>query len=267
MDGIPAHDGQRSIDWGRTSDDYASFRPGYPDSFYEHLAALGVPMNGLRVLDLGCGTGALSLGLARRGAHVTGVDIAVDQVQAARDVAAGAGLKAHFDVRPAEDTGLPAGSFDLVTASQCWLYFDTPRVLEEVRRVTAPGGRLMTCHLCWLPRLDSIARSSEALVLQHNSDWGGADWPGLIAAKPGWTPDDFPFLGNFEYDEGLSFTHESWRGRIRACRGIGATLNAEEVACFDAQHAALLQRTAPPRFEVLHRIDAHLLGTDHTHGS
>jgi hypothetical protein len=148
-----------------------------------------------------------------------------------------------------------------VTASQCWLYFDTERALDEVRRVSAAGARLMTCHLCWLPRLDEIARRSEALVLAHNPHWTGADWPGLIAAKPAWTPDDFRFLGNLEYDEGLPFTRESWRGRMRASRGVGASMSAQEVARFDAEHAVLLDKIAPEAFQVLHRIDAHLLLT------
>lgn len=261
MDGIRPHDGDRCIDWGRTSDDYAAWRPGYPDSFYQRLGDLDVALDGLRVLDLGCGTGALSLGLARRGAHVIGVDIAAPQVEAARRRAAEQGLDARFEVRPAEDTGVPDGSIDLVTASQCWLYFHPKRVLDEVRRVTARRGRLMTCHLCWLPRLAPIARASEALILAHNPDWGGADWPGLIAAKPGWTPDDFSFLDNVEYDEELPFTRESWRGRIRACRGVGAALTDEEVQRFDAEHAALLEKIAPEAFGVLHRIDAHLLAT------
>ncbi len=263
MDGIPAKDGDRLVDWGLTSDDYAAFRPGYPDSFFERLGReLGLALPGLRVLDLGCGTGALSRGLARRGARVTGIDVAEDQVRAARRLAAEEGLDARFEVRAAEDTGEPPAAYDLVTASSCWLYFDAAAALDEVRRVAAPGGRLMTCHLCWLPRLDAIARASEELVLRHNPEWGGADWPGEIARVPGWTPRDFVFLGALEYDEALPFTRETWRGRFRACRGVGATMTAEEVARFDAEHAALLERVADPEFTVLHRIDAHLLGVD-----
>ena len=46
---------------------------------------------------------------------------------------------------------------------------------------------------------------------------------------------------------------------MRACRGVGATLGDDEVAAFDAEHAALLARIAPDPFNVLHRVDAHLL--------
>lgn len=259
MDGIRPRDGSRSIDWGKTSDDYIAFRPGYPDSFFERLRELDVDFDGLRVLDLGCGTGALAIAMAQRGAHVTGIDIAENQVRAAHERARALGLDADFRVAPAEQTGLDDASFDLATASQCWLYFDAPRACRELERVLVPEGRVMTCHLCWLPRLDATARASETLVLKHNPEWSAADWPGLIAAVPGWKPEHWEFLGNLEYDEPLPFTRESWRGRIRACRGVGATLSDDEVRAFDEEHAALLDRIAPEEFTILHRIDAHVM--------
>ena len=259
MDGIRPTDGSRRIDWGKTSEDYARHRPGYPRSFYARLGTLDVQLEGLRVLDLGCGTGALSLALAERGARVVGIDTSENQVRAARESARARGLDARFHVASAEDTGTESGAFDLVTASQCWLYFDAERACTEVRRVLRPEGRLLTCHLCWLPRRDSVARQSEHLVLQRNPDWGGADWPGQIPAVPSWMPATWQFCGSFEYDEPLPFTRESWCGRIRACRGVGATLDPDEVASFDEEHTALLKRIAPPTFSVLHRIDAHLV--------
>ena len=48
-------------------------------------------------------------------------------------------------------------------------------------------------------------------------------------------------------------------GRIRASRGIGTTLNAEQVAAFDTQHEALLTKIAEPEFTITHRADAQIL--------
>ncbi len=58
----------RAFDWGRTSRDYATHRPGPPPSCYDMLARLGVGLAGQRVLDLGTGTGVLAraVGLNRR---------------------------------------------------------------------------------------------------------------------------------------------------------------------------------------------------------
>jgi hypothetical protein len=63
----------------------------------------------------------------------------------------------------------------------------------------------------------------------------------------------------FVFDEHLPFTRDSWRGRFRACRAIGATLTPEQTDAFDREHDALLREIAPEHFTVLHRIDAHIL--------
>ncbi len=259
MYGISPTDPGREIDWGKTSGDYGLYRPGYPESFWGRLEGIGAGVAGQRVIDLATGTGGLARRFAERECRVVGLDISHGQVREAARLAAEAGLRARWIVARAEATGLAAASWDLVSASQCWLYFDRPRAIREVKRLLAPGGRLLTCHLCWLPRTDAVARETEALVLRYNPSWTAADYAGEIPDCPKWAEGEFEVASTFWYDEALPFTAESWRGRIRACRGVGAALTASEVASFDADLASLLTRFAPERFTVLHRIDAHLL--------
>lgn len=249
----------REFDWGRTSQDYARYRPGYPSSFYERITALGIGLPGQRVLDLGCGTGNLARELARLGCQVTGVDISEGQIATAQRLCANDGLKVDFLVRPAENTQLSDGSFDVITAAQSWLYFDRDRMSVEVKRLLAPGGRLMTCHIGWLPRQDPIAKQTEELVLKHNPDWTAADLSGEVPATPLWIGGDFAVIAFFVYQEAIPFTRESWRGRVRACRGVGAEMAQEEIRAFDAELDNLLRRTVPETFTVLHWIDAHIL--------
>lgn len=252
-------DGGRCIDWSRTSRDYAAHRPGPPDRLYAMLALLDVGLPRQRLLDLGTGTGLVALEFARRGLAVCGTDIAAGQIASAREAAQGEGLDVDFRVAPAEACPFPDGSFDVVTASQCWMYFDAARAVAEVRRVLAPGGVLVTTHFSWLPRSDPVARASEALVLAHNRDWRGADWSGAVPAVPAWSPGLAEVQAMFWFDVDVPFSHLDWRGRMRACRGIGATLDPEAVAAFDTEHAALLARIAPDPFTVRHRVDAHVL--------
>jgi SAM-dependent methyltransferase len=259
MPAIATIDAGRSFDWGRTSADYVAHRPGPPPSFYERLHALGVGRAGQRILDLGTGTGLLARQFARQGADVVGVDIAPEQIAAAARLAREEGLSVRFAVAPAEATGALDASFDAVTANQCWLYFDKARVIPEVRRLLAPGGVLVTSHFSWLPRLDAIARQSEELVLRFNPGWGGADWHGTVSPMPKWAESDFELAAMFCYDERIPFTREGWRGRVRACRVVGASLPPGEVARFDREHDALLRRIAPDAFAILHRLDAHIL--------
>ncbi|MGA9885411.1 MAG: hypothetical protein WBQ34_16975 [Candidatus Acidiferrales bacterium] len=82
---------------------------------------------------------------------------------------------------------------------------------------------------------------------------------GNVSPCPEWIGQDFSVAAFFVYEEAIPFTRESWRGRIRACRAIGAELSFEETEKFDKEHAQLLERIAPEEFTVLHRIDAHIL--------
>jgi ubiquinone/menaquinone biosynthesis C-methylase UbiE len=254
-----AVDPGRTIDWSHASLDYAAHRPGPPQRLYEMLALQGIGLAGQRVLDLGTGTGLVAREFARRGARVCGTDIAAGQIETARLEARRDGLEIDFQVAPAEACPYPDASFDVVSASQCWTYFDPDRAIAEVRRVLMPGGVLVTTHFSWLPRADPVARASEELVLKFNPDWRGANWSGAVPSLPAWAAGRAEVRAMFWFDVRVPFSHADWRGRVRACRGIGATLGLEEVASFDADHAALLARTAPDPFTVLHRVDAHVL--------
>lgn len=258
MHDLTGTDGGRPIDWSHTSVDYAAHRPGPPGRLYDMLAALGVGLPGQDLLDLGTGTGLVARSFARRGCRVSATDIAPGQIDAARVEAAAEGLTVDFQVAPAEACPFADARFDVVTASQCWLYFDPDRAMAEVTRVLRPGGVLVTTHFSWLPEAGSVARGSEDLVLRHNPAWTGADWSGRIPEVPAWSKGRAEVTAMFWFDEDVPFTRESWRGRMRACRGVGATLSADEVAAFDEEHRVLLERLAPPEFLVRHRVDAHL---------
>ncbi len=258
MPTFSAHDQGRNIDWSLTSDDYAVYRPGYPQTFYDRIHALGVGVQGQRVLDLGTGTGVLARQFASRGAFVTGLDIAEGQINAARRLAQEQSLDITFDVRPAEDTGQPDNAFDLVCAAQCFLYFDKPKAVAEIKRVLDVGGRLFTSYIGWLPREDPIAAASEKLVLQHNPAWSAGDWSGDMPPAEPWSVGPFEVVERIAYKEPITFTRASWRGRIRACRGIGATLSNEVVEAFDREHDELLREIADEQFDIVHRIGAYI---------
>ncbi len=251
-------DAGRRFDWGRTSVDYDRFRPGPPESFYERLRAFAVGRSGQRILDLGTGTGLLARRFAEAGAVVSGLDISADQLSVAQAAASRDGLDIEFRQGGAESLPFRSSSFDVVTANQCWMYFDLKQTIPEVLRVLRPEGLLLVSHFSFLPRQDPLVAASEALVLEHNPDWSGADWDGVLPAEPSWSREAFDLVGLFVYDEAIPFTRESWRGRMRALRGIAATLTEDEVAAFDRAHEAMLKKRAPNEFGVLHRIHAHL---------
>jgi len=251
-------DAGRGIDWGRTSQDYDRYRPGPPDSFYRKLQALDIGLPDQRILDIGTGTGLLACRFAAQGAHVAGIDVSAEQIAMAQSAAQQEALSIDFRVAVAEDIPHSERSFDVVTANQCWLYFDNTRVIPQVCRVLAPAGRLLVSYFSFMPRLDAVAQASEALVLKYNPDWNGADWDGVIAPVPNWSAEHFELVGMFVYDEQIPFTRESWRGRMRALRGIAASLSPSQVSAFDVEHDTLLGSLAGNEFDVWHRIHAHI---------
>lgn len=216
-------------------------------------------LSGQSLLDLGTGTGWVAREFARRGAQVAGCDVSVEQIEEARVVARADGVSVDFRVAPAEQLPFGDAVFDGAIAMQCWIYFDLERVIPELRRVVKPGGQVVVSHFSFLPRLDPIARASEALVLEFNPDWGGADWDGTVPLPlPRWAREQLEETDHFVYDEAIPFTRESWRGRMRALRGVGASLDPGEIQRFDERHAELLEASTEESFEVLHRIDAYL---------
>jgi ubiquinone/menaquinone biosynthesis C-methylase UbiE len=150
------HEG-RSIDFGRTAADYAQYRPGFPSSFFDRVQRDGWIRRGLRVLDIGTGTGSLALGFADRDMDVTGLDPAPELLDVARRRAGELGLAAEFVVGRAEATGLGDGVFDLVSAGQSWWWFDADATIREVKRVLVSGGRLLICNFSYLPLPGTVA--------------------------------------------------------------------------------------------------------------
>jgi SAM-dependent methyltransferase len=246
------------INWGNASRDYGAFRPGYPEEFYDLLARLGAGLPGQRILDLGTGTGVLARAFAARGADVTGADVAPDQIREAERLAAESGLSIRFLVSRAEDLDLPDDSFDAVSAGQSWIYFDPVALTPKLKRWLRDRGLIVLTHLNWLPLEDEIARRSEDLVREYNPRWQAHSYSGETSPYFNGSLQDFRLVAYHVRRANLAFTRESWRGRIRACRGIGASLTPERVAAFDAAHAALLAEITPPQFTILHQIELHI---------
>ena len=105
---------------------------------------------GTRMLDVGCGAGQISIPAARAGAVVTGVDIATNSVQRARERAAEEGLEARFEEGDAEALAFADGSFDLVVSLIGAMFAPRPeRVAAELVRVCRSGGRIAMAN--WTP--------------------------------------------------------------------------------------------------------------------
>jgi SAM-dependent methyltransferase len=235
-----------TVEFGKTAADYARYRAGFPKSLFDRLATFGIGRTGQGVVDVGTGTGTVARNFAVRGCRVVGIDPSPEMTDQARRLDAEAGVHVDYRAGTAEATGLPSGSYDVFSAGQCWHGFDRPLAAAEARRLLQPGGALVICHFDWLPLPGSVPEATESLVLCHNPKWGGAGGYGMY---PQWAADvssaGFTATETFSYDVEVPYTHEAWRGRIRASSGVAASLAPEAVEGFDNEHAAMLAGRFP----------------------
>ena len=106
--------------------------------------------------------------------------------------------------------------------------------------------------MAWLPYEDEIAGASEELVLKYNPKWTGAGETMHPIDIPDCYRNHFDVVYHDEYLLEVPFSRESWHGRMKACRGIGASLTNDQIAMWEHEHKELLKRIAPATFNVLH---------------
>ena len=243
-------DSGKAFDWGRTSADYGKYRDIYPQIFYDKILARGLCTKGQEVLDIGTGTGVIPRNMYRYGAKWTGTDISDNQIAQAKILSEGMDIDYH--VSSTENLDFPQEYFDVITACQCFWYFDHEKVMPMFHRMLKEGGRILVLYMAWLPFEDPIAGESEKLVLKYSPNWSGAGETRHPIHIPDVYREQFDIVHSEEYEVYVPFTRETWNGRMKACRGVGASLSAEEVVKWEKEHVELLGRIAPEEFEVLH---------------
>jgi SAM-dependent methyltransferase len=137
---LPALKSRLKATWMDGNYDYFSrYMEGPAVEFVERLGV----KPGATLLDVACGSGQVALIAARRGAKVTGVDIASNSIAAARGRAAADGIDARFDEGDAEELPYPDASFDVVTSLYGAMFAPRPdQVASELLRVCRPGGTI-----------------------------------------------------------------------------------------------------------------------------
>jgi 2-polyprenyl-3-methyl-5-hydroxy-6-metoxy-1,4-benzoquinol methylase len=138
-------------------------RPPFPNREHVHFLSFALErigeLSGARVLEVGSGTGALSVYLALRGASVTGIDISEENCRLARRRAAVNGVsdRVQFIAVPIEQLEGASGSYDAIIGNQVLHHFELPVAMPNIGRLLRPGGRALFCEpVLLLP--DSLRR-------------------------------------------------------------------------------------------------------------
>ena len=241
------------FNWGKTSLDYSKFRDIYPKSMYDKLYSIGIGHKDQNILDFGTGTGVFPRAMYKYGAKFTGVDISEEQIEYAKKLSEN--MDIIYKACSAESTGLNSNEYDIITAVQCHIYFDKDKIKPEIKRVLKKDGKVVVIWMVWLPYECKIAEKTEELILKYNPNWTGAGFRrsennGFL----NFSPDILEPVETINYIENLEFNYETWAGRIRACRGVSASLSEEKIKEFNDEHIKLLKEITVEPFEIIHEI-------------
>lgn len=145
---------------------YTRFRPHYPAALFEFLASL--PEGRRAAWDCGAGNGQAAVRLAGFFDEVLASDASARQIAQAQPHP-----RVRYFVAPAEQTGIEAGSVDLVVVAQALHWFDFERFYREVRRVAKPGAALAV----WCYGLMNTTPRADELIERLYADIVGPYWP------------------------------------------------------------------------------------------
>ncbi|MCL2253749.1 MAG: class I SAM-dependent methyltransferase [Lachnospiraceae bacterium] len=247
-------DNGKAFDFGKAAKDYALYRDIYTESFFQTLLTFDIGTIGQEVLDLGTGSGVIPRYMHKYGARWTGADISPDQIEMAKALTREKNLDIEYLVCPADDIAAKDNTFDVVTACQCFWYFPIKTTIPEIKRVLKPQGKFAILSMMGLPRESEILAKSEELVLKFNPSWNSSDFDRKKPEPPDWLENNFSIIALHDYVENVPFTRESWCGRMRACRGVGASLAPDLVKQYDEEHYMALCEIAEDTFEIPHQF-------------
>lgn len=240
-------DNGKEFDFGKTSKEYAKFRDIYPKELYNKLYDIGVGVKGSDWLDLGTGTGVIPRGMAHYGANIIATDISQNQINEAIKLSKGID-NIKYEVIAAENIDYKENSFDVITACQCFWYFDPEVIVPKIKKQLRSGGLFVKIYMSYMKE-ESITHDSNNIVRTINNSWGGAS-ASIRDLKTHYFDD--PQMDTMVVE--LPFTRESWHGRMLTSRGVMASMNEKQIHEFEKKHWEMLMEKYPKQFTVKHKV-------------
>ncbi len=181
---------------------YDAARPLYPDAVLDDLVALTSLQPGDHVLEIGCGTGQITVPLAEGGVRITALEPGADLAAIARSKLA-AHRGAAVVERRFEDYDLPREPFDLVVSATAFHWVDPSIRVTKAARALKPGGYLAIIHTHWGvgTHPDAFGVRSQPCYERWDTDAEPGFVPPVIADLPATRPElaDSPRFRSVEH--------------------------------------------------------------------
>ncbi len=157
--------------------EYDRRRPAYPGELIDQACRVAGIRSGDRVLEIGCGSGQLTRGLAARGLHVTAVEPGTSLIALARQNLEGAGAVDYVNAQ-FEDALLPREQFPAVFSASAFHWIDPEVSWQKAADVLVPGGTLALVQYFGLeePRSKPDQEAALAAIRKVAPDIA-ANWP------------------------------------------------------------------------------------------
>jgi ubiquinone/menaquinone biosynthesis C-methylase UbiE len=179
--------GEPGLLFDRIPEEYDRVRPSYPDELVDRACSVAGLGPGSRVVEVGCGTGKLTVALAERGLRVDAVDPGGNLVEIARARVPGSSVRFH--VARFEDVELPSGAFDALFSATAFHWVDPDVSWSKAARLLRPGGVLaLLTHVGGsLLELDAQLIAAWREVMPEAAEWYFRDerelWDGAEARR------------------------------------------------------------------------------------
>jgi 2-polyprenyl-3-methyl-5-hydroxy-6-metoxy-1,4-benzoquinol methylase len=153
----------RQIEFGQVATSYAQVREDIPASLMDSLYNRGIFFDGKNIADIGCRVGALTRKMAMRKANVVGVEQSTELLERANALNRQKNYTIPYRQGTAEETGLEASKYDIVTVMRAWHQFDHQKALKEIKRILKTKGLLLVIDSMVLTGFDTVDKTFQVL--------------------------------------------------------------------------------------------------------
>ncbi|MGD0602515.1 MAG: class I SAM-dependent methyltransferase [Streptosporangiaceae bacterium] len=231
--------------WGMRASDWAEFQEACVKECYLDVIELFAPLDGVRLLDVGCAAGVFAKLASERGATVAGIDASSELLEIAVKQAPGV----DFRVGEMEELPYPDDSFDIATGFNAFQYASDPvNALREAARVVKPGGKVV--RMTW-GRPDQVEAVAYVRALGATLPPPEPGKPNSFAlAEPGALEDVMAKAGmepGERHEVACPWIYADYDAAIRGLLASGQATKAIEYSGLDAVTAAISQGLEPFR--------------------